>query len=313
MGDSGPGAFKAGGIKSHAGRRKHLVSGGGSGAGAGSGMPKISRDLEGKLVYEWDEEGPAGTSVFDPVLAELALRWFAPAGGRVLDPFAGGSVRGVVAAHLGFRYVGVDLSGEQLAENRRQAKTIGAALKRAKARWIPPVWHEGDSRDLERLLEPGWEADLVLTCPPYFDLESYSEDARDLSTMSTEAFAAVYREIIGKAIARLRPHRFAFVVVGNARDDSGRLRDLVGLTVEAGEAAGAHFWNDAIIVSPIGSLPLRVGRFFPKARKLGRNHQFAVVLYKGDPARMAEELGEIEVPAELLASLAEREGLEAQP
>ena len=33
-----------------------------------------------------------GTSVFCPVLCELMLRWFCPAGGSVLDPFAGGSV-----------------------------------------------------------------------------------------------------------------------------------------------------------------------------------------------------------------------------
>lgn len=31
-----------------------------------------------------------GTSVFDPVLCELAYRWFSPRGGLVLDPFAGG-------------------------------------------------------------------------------------------------------------------------------------------------------------------------------------------------------------------------------
>lgn len=35
-----------------------------------------------------------GTSVFDPALCELMYRWFAPPGGTILDPFAGGSVRG---------------------------------------------------------------------------------------------------------------------------------------------------------------------------------------------------------------------------
>jgi hypothetical protein len=49
----------------------------------------------------------AGTSVFDPVLCELACRWFSPPGGRVLDPFAGGSVRGIVAALLGRDYIGI--------------------------------------------------------------------------------------------------------------------------------------------------------------------------------------------------------------
>jgi len=55
-----------------------------------------------------------GTSIFCPVLCELMYRWFCPAGGGVLDPFAGGSVRGCVAGRLGLRYVGVDLSAPQV-------------------------------------------------------------------------------------------------------------------------------------------------------------------------------------------------------
>ena len=39
----------------------------------------------------------SGTSIFDPVLCEIAYRWFCPPGGLVLDPFAGGSVRGIIA------------------------------------------------------------------------------------------------------------------------------------------------------------------------------------------------------------------------
>ena len=70
----------------------------------------------------------SGTSIFDPVLCELVYRWFCPPGGLVLDPFAGGSVRGIVAGVLGRRYVGVDLSAAQLDANRAQWPTILAKL-----------------------------------------------------------------------------------------------------------------------------------------------------------------------------------------
>lgn len=40
-------------------------------------------------------------SVFDPLLAELMYRWFCPAGGFVLDPYAGGCTRGIIAACMG--------------------------------------------------------------------------------------------------------------------------------------------------------------------------------------------------------------------
>src|SRR6185312_2502284 len=67
-----------------------------------------------------------GTSIFDPVLCEIAYRWFCPPGGLVLDPFAGGSVRGIVAAKLGRRYLGVDLRPEQIEANRAQWAEIEA-------------------------------------------------------------------------------------------------------------------------------------------------------------------------------------------
>src|SRR5688572_26019357 len=66
----------------------------------------------------------SGTSIFDPVLCELIYRWFCPPRGVVFDPFAGGSVRGIVASKLGRAYVGIDLAEGQLAANRMQADAI---------------------------------------------------------------------------------------------------------------------------------------------------------------------------------------------
>ena len=59
----------------------------------------------------------SGTSIFDPVLTELCYRWFCPSGGLILDPFAGGSVRGIVASVLGYKYEGFELRAEQVAAN----------------------------------------------------------------------------------------------------------------------------------------------------------------------------------------------------
>src|SRR5688572_19200861 len=82
-----------------------------------------------------------GTSIFDPVLCEVAYRWFCPPGGLVLDPFAGGSVRGIVASKLGRHYVGIDLRPEQVEANVAQAKRL------CKGKAEPePHWDVGDSR-----------------------------------------------------------------------------------------------------------------------------------------------------------------------
>jgi hypothetical protein len=238
-----------------------------------------------------DAATASGTSIFDPVLCEIAYRWFCPPGGTVLDPFAGGSVRGIVAARLGRPYVGIELRAEQVAANQAQAELGGDPA---------PRWIAGDSRDLARLAD-GIDADLVFSCPPYWNLERYSDDPSDLSTMPLADFLKAQAEIIAQAVARLRPNRFAVWVIGDVRDADGFFVNLPGLTVEAFEAAGARFYNDAILVTAVGSLPIRVGRQFTAARKLGRTHQNVLVFCKGDPRKATEacgpvEFGEIEGP-----------------
>jgi hypothetical protein len=104
------------------------------------------------------EVAATGTSIFDPVLCELAYRWFCPPGGQVLDPFAGGSVRGIVASKCGRRYIGVDLSERQCAANRAQAEAICADGEM-------PLWACGDAANLGKL-ETG-PADFVFSCPPW--------------------------------------------------------------------------------------------------------------------------------------------------
>jgi hypothetical protein len=225
------------------------------------------------------------TSIFDPVLCELGYRWFCPPGGLVLDPFAGGSVRGIVAAMLGREYVGVDLRPEQVEANRAQAERVCGA-------GIVPAWVEGDSA----VVVPGLDvaADFVWSCPPYGDLEVYSDRADDLSNMDHADFIRAYRDIIAAAVGKLKPNRFAGVVVGDFRDGKGFYRNFVSDTISAFEDAGARLYNEAIVVTCVGSLPIRAGRAFASARKMGKTHQNCLFFVKGDPKLAAEAVGEIE-------------------
>lgn len=226
----------------------------------------------------------SGTSIFDPVICEIAYRWFCPPGGAVLDPFAGGSVRGIVASRLGRRYVGIELRPEQVAANIAQLHLADGSA---------PEWRQGDAREIARLAA-GIEADLIFSCPPYWNLERYSDDPADLSNMGREEFFAAYGAIVHDTVARLREDRFAVWVIGDVRDDSGCYVNLPGRTVEAFEAAGARFYNDAILVTAVGSLPVRVGRQFETSRKLGRTHQNVMVFVKGDPRKATEACGAVE-------------------
>ena len=216
----------------------------------------------------------SGTSIFDPVLCELAYRWFAPTGGHVLDPFAGGSVRGIVAAMLGCQYTGIDLSARQIEANRQQADDLLTENK--------PTWIVGDSKDINTLA-PG-EYDFIFSCPPYADLEVYSDDPNDLSNMAYPDFKSVYHEIIYSAVSMLKDNRFACFVVGDVRDKKGFYRNFPAHTIEAFQDAGMTLYNEAVLVTAVGSLPIRVSKQFGGYRKLGKTHQNVLVFYKGDVA-----------------------------
>lgn len=251
------------------------------------GKPMPAGVTYGEIAnYDGADRTITGTSIFDPVLCELAYRWFSPPGGLVLDPFAGGSVRGIVAAKLGRRYLGVDLRAEQIAANIAQGDAICSEGER-------PVWIEGDSRNIETLAA-GAEADFIFSCPPYADLEVYSDDPRDLSTLGYAEFRPAYFEIIAKACALLKQDRFACFVVGDVRDKRGAYYDFVGDTVQAFRDAGLDYYNEAILVTAVGSLPIRAGKQFASGRKLGKTHQNVLVFLKGNAKRAVAALGEVE-------------------
>ena len=211
-------------------------------------------------------------SIFDPVLTELSYRWFCPLGGQVVDPFAGGSVRGIVAGCLGFKYWGCDLASQQIEANREQLEKIKPD--------ISPIWVNGDSMDE---LDNAPEADFVFSCPPYGDLEKYSDDPCDLSAMEYHAFVANYKLIILRACRKLKQNRFACFVVGNFRDKrTGSFRTLVNDTIAAFQEQGLTLYNDIILVTSIGTTSLRVTKQFNHSRKIGKTHQNVLVFVKGD-------------------------------
>lgn len=271
---------------------KPRLAPGGGGGGAWIGGPATASSekygvvpaglLRGEMPnYDGAQLNEAtGTSIFDPVLTELAYRWFSPPGGTILDPFAGGSVRGVVASVLGRKYHGVELRAEQVAANRAQAHIATGPA---------PVWYCADSRDIATVV-PG-AADMIFSCPPYADLEVYSDDPRDISAMGYDDFLSAYRAIVAAACQKLKPDRFACFVVGEVRDKRGNYRNFVGDTVEAFRAAGLHYYNEAILVTAAGSLPIRAGKQFTSGRKLGKTHQNILVFVKGDGKRAARACG----------------------
>ncbi|MBO0819204.1 MAG: ParB N-terminal domain-containing protein, partial [Actinobacteria bacterium] len=248
----------------------------------------IGRKLTAEEIAA-EGHGTQAASVFDPVLCELACRWFSPPGGAVIDPFAGGSVRGIVAAVLGRAYAGCELSARQVAANVEQAAEIlpGCAAP-GSARW--------DTGDSQAWRLTAKSADLLFTCPPYYDTEVYSDDPRDLSAMAPEEFDRAMAVILQRCTVALRPDRFAVIVTGDSRDKrTGQMRDLRGRVIAVAEAGGLRYMAGAVHVTPSWSLAVSAARQFKGRRTLGRMHDDVLVFCKGDPGRAAKACGPVEV------------------
>lgn len=430
---------------------------------------EVGRDAEclpnSITIEKYGKDFTQGTSIFDPVLCELLYKWFCPRGGQIIDPFAGGSVRGIVANMLGFNYWGCDLSSEQIAANIEQADElcgnsryikIKVSLASLRQQFIPcnseyinntchgrccqgtdgicvtihnnernhiknlggniddngflipdsrglcqfkndngfcnihengkpfgcaaspftlntnntlvvrnryrmlkcyrdegnklPVYEAHkfafnsifEANEVKRIIEAvnagddefyayispekyrmlvdndmaknnsdydilrpelEWingdstfevctapKADYIFSCPPYGDLEKYSDHPADISNMNYADFLKCYRRIILHTVSRLKTNSFASFVVGDFRDKDGYYRNFVSDTIAAFLDAGLKLYNEAILVTPTGSLPIRITRQFNSGRKFGKGHQNILVFINGDWKKAVKKL-----------------------
>lgn len=229
-------AWKSLGISSDVGRDEALL---------GQGLKQLAEKQGSKTL--------TGTSIFDPVLCEVMYKWFNVHEGSIFDCFAGGSVRGIVAEKLGYKYTGIDLRKEQIEANILNAQEMG----------LNPTWICDDSLNADLYVEDD-SVDLLFSCPPYADLEVYSDDERDISNMDYEQFKEVYRKIIDISCRKVKNDRFAIFVVGDVRDKKGYYRNFIDYTKECFNKNGFMTYNEIILLEQLGTIPLRARYVFKK-------------------------------------------------
>lgn len=239
---------------------------------------EVGRDATTFNISDWLKEKPTNgemnmsdTSIFDPALCEVLYHWFCPENGTILDPFAGGSVRGIVANYLGYKYTGIDIRQEQIDSNREQAMDILPIDKQ-------PQWYVGDSNVL---LDDNWQTkfDMVMSCPPYADLEVYSDLEGDISNKPYKQFLELYESIIAKSCRLLNKGGYACFVVGEVRDKNGFYIGFVPDTIKAFEKCGMKFYNEAILLNAIASASMRANGNM-KSKKLVKVHQNVLIFIK---------------------------------
>lgn len=212
-----------------------------------------------------------GVSIFNPAICHLMYHWFAPQGGSIIDPFAGGSVRGIVANYNGYNYTGIDIRQEQVNSNRDQAINILEVNNQ-------PQWICGDSLVVTKELIQ--EYDMMFTCPPYGDLEVYSDIQGDISNKSCNDFNIAYKSIIHNTCKLLKPKSYAVVVVGEYRINDNEYACLIPNTIQYMRDCGMIYYNEIIMLTSLGNAGIRADKYFKKNRKVVKVHQNILVFKK---------------------------------
>lgn len=185
------------------------------------------------------------------------------------------------------------------AEHRRDV--LGRTDERAG--YAAPQWIQGDSAKLLEYLPEGELYDFVFTSPPYFDLEIYTDSGQEEAEADGSAFnsypqfIAWYKEIFAQAVSRLADNRFLVVKVGEVRDrKTGAYYNFVGDNIRVFTELGLHYYNEIVLITAVGTLPLRAGKSFNASRKVGKGHQNILVFYKGDLKAIGANFGELQLP-----------------
>lgn len=227
-----------------------------------------------------------GVSLLDPVMAEIVCKWFAFENCKSFDCFAGDSVFGYVSAYLGNEFTGIELREEQARLNNERVAGMNA-------RYI-----NDDGQNVLKHIEAKSQ-DLLFSCPPYYDLEVYSDLANDASNQDTyEDFLIIIRNAFKSALDCLKDDRFAVVVVGDVRDKkTGFYYNYIDDVKHMFSEFGARLYNELILVETGASTALRASRYMD-SRNVGKMHQNVLVFYKGDPKNIKSNYKKIEYASE---------------
>ncbi len=221
-------------------------------------------------------------SLLDPVLSEIIVKWFGLDKSKMFDCFSGDTVFGYVSSYLGNTFKGIELRQSQVDFNNERTKGFDAN------------YICDDGRNILNHIEENSQ-DLLFSCPPYFDLEVYSDLSNDASNQKEyKDFLNILDLAFGNAIKCLKDNRFAVIVCGDVRDKKGNYYRFPDHIKEIFEKNNMPLYNELVLIDPVGNLQMRVGKYM-EHRKVGKTHQNVLVFYKGNPKEIKKIYPKIEI------------------
>ena len=213
-----------------------------------------------------------GFSEFHAGLAENIIRYWSLKGSVVVDPFAGRATRAVVSATLGREYYGYEISPFTFKRVTDHINSLSLDTS--------PTIYNDDGCVMKETADD--VADLVFTCPPYWNLEEYEDVPGQLS--SAKSYADFMKFIItcGENIYRvLKPGAFCVWVCADFRGWEGNtgLYPFHVDTINAFSKTGLTLYDVVILQNKSPFAALQMGKVASK-RYTSKIHEYILVFRK---------------------------------
>lgn len=245
-----------------------------------------NKDTNNKSKYKDNGVMENEMSLLDPVLSEVITLWFTPHKEcNVFDCFAGDTIFGFVSGYLGHKFTGIELRQEQVDFNNNRVSKFNL-----NANYICD-----DGCNVAKHIKEKSQ-DLLFSCPPYYDLEVYSDLENDASNQeSYEDFFKIIDKAFSDAIDCLKDDRFAVIVCGDVRNKKtgayyGFPTDIIRLF----EKKGLILYNNIKMLTPFGTAQIRATKYMEN-RKTVHIYQDVLVFYKGNTKNIKNQFGFVEV------------------
>jgi len=226
-----------------------------------------------------------GFSEFHAGMTENILMYWSMDNSVVVDPFSGRLTRAFISSKMGRKYYGYDISP--------------TTVKRVKAHLEQ---HDSDATiycddGCKMKQTPDNFVDLVMTCPPYHQLEKYESVDGQLSDIKKYSEFLDMIELCGTNINRvLKPGGFCVWVCGDWRE-SGKFRNFHSDTIRLFEKAGL-ITHDIMIMKNISPFAaLQAGKVASK-RYTSKVHEYVLVFRKE---------GELEINTDIIVKQEEKD------
>lgn len=217
-------------------------------------------------------------SIFPLDITLKLILYYSESGQTILDPFAGHGTRLACSYMLGRNYIGYDVAAPMLKKNREIIDLMKKRdyLKRAKN---TATIHNKSSEEIE---EPDNSADFIFSSPPYWDVERYSNDKRQLENDGYDGFLKRITNIYRQCYRVLKPGGFIAININNF-NKANRYYLYRSDTERCMIEAGFKPWDEIIMVYT-NSLSEVFAKRIEESKHVAKKHEYIVVMRKPDAA-----------------------------